>query len=771
MKCNVRVQLNKHKYNIGIILLIITSMLLGWLVFSGAYVDLWRACQNAWQYVLDLFTLLSGGEIVPPLPPPVVPPDGGGEVVPPLPPIIAVNPDIMIARLKMWGMMLISGHSYAIFGTTLANILLRTISSMMLFVPVLVILYFIIIKMYFKVNNKHGENTKMLCMWWKVSTVSIVPVCTYIRELTAVIKASKFKYLLYMIWCFNFNLPGIIISTIPFYLYFAISGDLLALYKQLVFIIASLKYVALLTPFVLVPIAFVVIDKMRIKLGKARLESFEAYNEAQLENREISTTKDGAMGTCKTKTLTDEALTLSVMDTKKAEADKSVCRKMFPMFSWIQFELEIEKCVVDKKILNWATACVYVDNLEQDHAKGVFNLYGYDEGKYGLEYYNGIAVQPLFKVLKDYARLHILYVSTRNSFIISNYPIREDKVIYTEGNTFKWDYSFYNFNKDYQSSSYISKILNFDILRMCKTLKEWKGNSSLEYGVICMAEADKEQMNAVETLADSVNSPYPNPKNDGITKTEKFIRHRATIMGHCYVHILKDTQRAMSMNADTREISNLEHMQRPKGEKNALPLFWEGVVYGIWSKGYNRFDDAIRYYRGDNTLLHYALKRIDKALYDLYYIRKNRYGYAVINREIESGKQDGCFEVTKHYLCYAKIHADRYNTATHEKHFYEKNKDSGTGVMSYESYGSTTMTDREFDSQNSYSRENMVNPDWKKPYVEKDEAEKLKAKELAKLEAKQFAEEEKAKAKAIKEEEKKKEKETKENEGEKKEKK
>ena len=43
------------------------------------------------------------------------------------------------------------------------------------------------------------------------------------------------------------------------------------------------------------------------------------------------------------------------------------------------------------------------------------------------------------------------------------------------------------------------------------------------------------------TLNDSAESLYPNPKNDGITLFEKFIRHRATIMGYCFAVIFKDS--------------------------------------------------------------------------------------------------------------------------------------------------------------------------------------------------------------------------------------
>ena len=204
----------------------------------------------------------------------------------------------------------------------------------------------------------------------------------------------------------------------------------------------------MLSPFVLVPVGLWIVDKWRQKHAIKRLQGFEEYNQEGLKKRDIATYKWGTMGTRKTMTLMDEALSLSVMDTKKANELMKTCRKMFPFFPWLMFELDIEKSILNKKLYSWVSCLDYVAELEKQYNENNFDLYKYDVEKYGLNYYNGLVVNNLFKVLADYARLHFLYI-INGSFIIGNFAIREDKVPMSEGNTIRWDCDFFNYDKDF----------------------------------------------------------------------------------------------------------------------------------------------------------------------------------------------------------------------------------------------------------------------------------------------------------------------------------
>lgn len=99
------------------------------------------------------------------------------------------------------------------------------------------------------------------------------------------------------------------------------------------------------------------------------------------------------------------------------------------------------------------------------------------------------------------------------------------------------------------------------------------------------------------------------------------------------------------------------------------------------------------------------------------------------------------------YLCNAKILANRYKTDSFSAFFQDKARASGTGMINYESYKSTTMSDSEFEQQNSYARLNMSGEKWKQPYIDQANKEKELKKLMLKEEAKEALKKEKSKSK------------------------
>ncbi|MCX4366493.1 MAG: hypothetical protein OSJ67_00635 [Clostridia bacterium] len=728
----IKAYIKKNPYIVGTLAVILTSIILAIFVFSNAYSDLSKSI----IYTFDYFKYLFGNGDVPTAP--------VGDITLWLP----AMSETFAQKLKILGLMLISGESYSVFFGNLLAFVFNALMICSLIVPIILIGKVLLKQFYFKTNTKHGQETFPLRAYKKLSKYTITPITNYIKGTYSFIKADKaIKAILIAIWTLNLNVISIVLPFIPFYLSFCMGFNVILLYDYLRFILFNLRYAFGTALIVTLPILLVVFDKIRQQRAVARLNKFEEHNEKMVANRDISTYKWGFMGSGKTMSLTDEALSISVHDTKVANELKNTCRKMFPFFPWLLFEKDIESAVKKKEIYNWATAIDYVTNIEIEFNNGQGNLFGYDYKKFGMNYYNGIVTNHLFKVLVDYARLHYLYIFN-GSFIISNYSIREDKVKETVGNTWRWNCDFFDFSKNIDTASYYSKILNFDLLRMGKKIKEDKSNDSLEFGIICITEADKEQMNAVETIADSVESAYANPKNDGMTRFEKYIRHRAEIMSYCFAHFLTDGQRVMSINADARELGTMEHISRSKKEKSTLSFFFiEKTIYNLYKKIYDKFDDDFCYYRGDESLIHYFMKWVDSKIYNLYYRRKNKYGYCVSTKEMEKGTLDGEETKIKMYLCNAKILADRYKTDSFSVFFQDKARASGTGMINYESYKSTTMSDSEFEQQNSYARLNMSGEKWKQPYIDQANKEKELKKLMLKEEAKEALKKEKSKSK------------------------
>lgn len=724
--------LDKYKYTFFSIFLISLSIILAVFVFSGAYEDLIESFKLAGKYLVGIFKKTT--ENTPPPSIPVVPPNDGITLLP-------SNSTMFLARLRVWGMLFITGDTYTLF---FGNLFYYTMLLIMWSPTIILFLWLIkkiIVAIYLHPNTKHGKATLALRGYFWLSKVSIKPTVDYSRNWLQYIKHSKLRWILILIWILNLDILSILLPVIPYYLYCCFNMNFGNLYEFLKFEISKTKYIAMLGLTIIVIILAIIIDKWRIKFALNKLRTFEEYNQKVLAGREIVTYKDGVMGCGKTKTMTQEILEESVIFTNKAFELKNVCKKMFPFFPWLLYELDIERNIKEDKIYSWATATEYIAAIEKSYYEGNHNLFNYDTKKYKNKYYNGLVHKPLFDVLNDYVRLHFLYIFT-GSYIVSNYPIRESKEMMTLGNSVRWDCDFFNFDKDYEESSYYSKILDFDYIRMLKKFDESPIRDSFEFGIIAITEADKEQKNMPNTLNDSAESLYPNPKNDGITLFEKFIRHRATIMGYCFAVIFKDGQRAMSLNADTREISTLEHIQRPSKEKNALPFFFiEKTACKISSFIDKKFIDDKEYYRGDNTLFHYALMYISAVLYNFYYRRKNRYGYVIVTKILEAGVMNGEETLVKLYQAFAIVNADVYKTDTHSSHFEDRAKKSGSGIYKYKAYQKIKMSDSELEEQHSTSGNDLHNPDWKQPFIDKANKMKEEKKALAKAEAKKKAKE------------------------------
>ncbi|HRF36464.1 MAG TPA: hypothetical protein PLZ09_04110, partial [Clostridia bacterium] len=154
-----------------------------------------------------------------------------------------------------------------------------------------------------------------------------------------------------------------------------------------------------------------------------------------------------------------------------------------------------------------------------------------------------------------------------------------------------------------------------------------------------------------------------------------------------------------------------------------------------------KFIDDKEYYRGDNTLFHYALMYISAVLYNFYYRRKNRYGYVVVSKILEAGVMNGEETLVKLYQAFAIVNADVYKTDTHSSHFEDRAKKSGSGIYKYKAYQKIKMSDSELEEQHSTSGNDLHNPDWKQPFIDKANKMKEEKKALAKAEAKKKAKE------------------------------
>ncbi len=399
----IKEYLRKNIHIWGAVAVIATSILLAIFLFSNSYIDLIKSI----IYTIEYFDYIFGSKSTAP-----VAPIGDISL------ILPTLPKTLEAKLKIWGLMFLSGESYSIFFGKLLNFIVNALMLCSFVIPMFLIGKILIKTFYLKTNTKHGQETLPLRAYKKLSKYTITPTVGYVKGSYDFIKKNKaVKAILIIVWLLNLNVITIVMPFIPFYLSFSMSFDFMQVYDYLRFVIYSMRYSVGIALIVTLPITLYITDRICQKKAVKKLNKFEEHNEETLAWRDISTYKWGFMGSGKTKSMTDEALSISVHDTKVANELKNQCKKMFPFFPWLLFEKDLEKAINDRKIYNWATTIDYVTQIANDFNSGISNFYGYDTKKYGMNYYNGVVVENLFKVLENYGRLHFLYVFN-GSFII-----------------------------------------------------------------------------------------------------------------------------------------------------------------------------------------------------------------------------------------------------------------------------------------------------------------------------------------------------------------
>lgn len=218
----------------------------------------------------------------------------------------------------------------------------------------------------------------------------------------------------------------------------------------------------------------------------------------------------------------------------------------FPYFPWLAFELELRKCMEYGTVYNLATVKEWVKLKEKrffKHKDTARQLYGYDYTRYGLFYDDALKISSLFDVLSTYAQAYFLYI-TESSLIVSNYAVRTDNAILSNGNFPLWLTDFFSESK---RKSRHSHILDFDVLRLGKKVLEHNPNAgSFEFGVVAITEIGKERGNNLELKEVKKACDETNQKNDLFNSWLKMCRHSATVDNYPFIKVFTDEQRPES---------------------------------------------------------------------------------------------------------------------------------------------------------------------------------------------------------------------------------
>ena len=578
---------------------------------------------------------------------------------------------------------------------------------LLLLLPVAILAVIVVKRIYATPNTRHNQDTRPLRIVKKISGVTYQPIKRFILGYKRYLDETKhWKTAWLWIWLANVNFLSIGVAFISYYFYFAVSFDIPSLYPQIVNLLKDLLLVLRYFPWFLTgTIAWIIFTRIREKIGMQVLHHHEARNCGFIKELPIVSMSCGSMGKRKTTHITDMSLSQTVMFRQEAFTRLQKQDMKFPFFPWICFENELKSCMAYGRVYNLASIRTWVAQKREryeKHGRSVWQLYGYDTEKYGLYFDNALKREYLFDVLETYAKLYFIYV-IESSLLVANYSIREEDILYDEGNFPLWSFNFFPKRPNVENSRF-AHILDFDVLRLGKKVIENNPKAgSFEFGVVVITEVGKERANNLELKEVKKNTDEANQKNDLFNAWLKMCRHSATVNNFPFIKVFTDEQRPESWGADARELADILTIVNSGTQKLALPFYTIEEILYDWA--FSRFISMyydFRHKRGDNTLLVYMLKIIVSKIWARNERIYNRFGYSVLGIEKERGTQDNKPEKKRYFLANYKIYRERFTTDCFSDYFNDLALKSGVGLMDYLTYKTVRASVDELKAQNSY---------------------------------------------------------------------
>lgn len=614
-------------------------------------------------------------------------------------------------------------------------------------IPIFGVLIILLRRQFNKQNNDYNVDSKPLRIFKKISDKTYRPVKAWIIGFKEFVKSNySYVYIWLMIALLSFNIVTIVFEFVAYYYYLAVSFDVGSLYLQVYKLLLDLSVIYKFVPLpVWIVLALIIYDKIRKNRGYDNLNHMELKNKGFIKERPIVSMICGSMGKGKTTVSTDMSLSIDVMMREEAFNIIMEIDLMFPYFPWINLENSLKRACDLGKVYNLFTARKFLRTVHSfyDKSKGStvlskccrrrlkkvygYNcstlLFDYDESRYPKTYNNGLYILDIWTALEDYIQAYFLYVMS-SSYIQSNYSIRTDFIKSDLGNLPLWDTDFFKRNpyllKEYSRNSHV---INFDALKLGKTLVENNNNNYFEFGVVSITEIGKERGNNLELQDVDKQSDEGNQKNDLFNAWLKMIRHSSTIYNYPFVKVICDEQRPESWGADARDLCQIIHIKGHSEQLLSMPGFFvEEIIHEILKRVFDAVYSKYRYQRGDNTFLMYAIKSIYVKFHGYYERIYNTFGYKEYDVGIEDGTQEGGIVPKTYYIMSKKIYSKRFSTDCFSNVFEERVSKAKIGIKQVPEFRNENASFDEMDMMQSYFfreltkiRNNKTNDEGKLP--------------------------------------------------------
>lgn len=560
--------------------------------------------------------------------------------------------------------------------TCVAAPVMQLLSTILLYVVLICAFVWLYLKFLHKPhqNTKRGGETPWLKRYKAYENRIERPLIYSIRDFVRFyFSYRRYRVVFWIVVVISLNAATVFFAFFSYYFYFCASFDFVSLALQIYkFTVDVLIAYHCLPVFMWVIIFFYFFDRITKSRAYDRLERHEWRNEQFLRTLGIVIFITGAMRTGKTSLVVDMLITKARIYRTDALDILLKIHSEFIRFPFPVFIKEANELFSQGKIKSLRQCERYMRarrrRFEKDPSPE--NAWGYDFEEYGLTFDNGLTVEHLFDRLTTWLKAYRIYKET--TYFLTTFSVREDHIEDSIGNFSVWDMDiFHRDSFDASECEEYSHALNWDIIRPGKKMNpESKVFGVLEYGVLGVAELDKERENTLELKEVKKSDEECNQLNDLVERYLMMMGHSGMVEYKCFVSLFGDSQRETGWGAKGRETATVVKILENSEPKLALHFFeFRSMLYDFCKAIHKSSVVKNWYNRGDTTLRAYLLWKFTGKYINYCTRVYNTFGYEVSELSFARGDGEGDKNSVKWYRSYKKYRSGRYETASYKDYF------------------------------------------------------------------------------------------------------
>lgn len=465
------------------------------------------------------------------------------------------------------------------------------------------------------------------------------------------------------------NVMTVAVECLAELLHLSVSADYLHLYLQLYKLLLDVTIMLDTLPLpVWLLIGYWLSKKIRRFFAFERLYKFEEVILEFIKRLPLFVLITGKVGVGKTQTNVN--LTLSFQDAHRARMKETMMeiRAEFPEYLWPLLDQQIGVMYLcgDLKGKS-ATRKLFASLLSEDDDL----FYGY----FGRRTFSdGVTVVHLRDRIVDYAELQYMY--RVQCIISSSYSLRVDATYIDEGKLPDWKTDYFRsppFDPWHRAER--AHILDFDTLRLGKTVGSSAAAGAWEFGILSHSEMGKDYGNMNTNKDLKATDPRANIKNDMLIDRDKILRHSSTAIYVPYTQYIGDEQRPSSLQADVLELTDVLQVMDTTGSRSTYHLFlFERFLRDLLLSIWHGWGAKRAVHRADLDVPTFLLCKLIDRYYPKIREQAQLFGYELLSVRLRDGSELDAEDPPIYQLpvSYKKVRAARYATDCYQEPLAER---------------------------------------------------------------------------------------------------